>query len=133
MQAFSEMLLADQDRLESELMFEKAHQGAVVEKYETWAVADRLMQSFVPGTLSAPIHSFWAEQTLAQGYGETDWLAHTKNKSGSTINILPGDHYTFVFGSNARSIGRALNDLLRAEPKDGERTSLSASESFRRS
>jgi hypothetical protein len=62
--------------------------------------------------LKAPIHSFWAEETIGQGYEAASWLPYSENTGCVAGPILPGHHMSFIMGEKGRRIGRALTGLL---------------------
>ncbi|MEJ0096570.1 MAG: amino acid adenylation domain-containing protein [Methylocella sp.] len=115
LQAFVDRLCVEQNDLDDVLGFSKPHQNLLLEIHRAMDIHNRLMMSFEPGLIKAPIHSFWAERTLAQGYDENAWLSYSENGPCCTIHILPGGHETFINGDNADTIARILSDVLCAD------------------
>jgi thioesterase domain-containing protein/acyl carrier protein len=111
-EVFADMLERGQDRLESEFDFENIHQEALRQIYTTMVVTNRMARQFTPKMLNAPIFSFWAQQTIAQGYDSSSWSPYSNDATYSNAEILPGRHSDFVTGENAHTIGRALSDRL---------------------
>ena len=111
-EAFADMLERGQDRLELEFDFENIHQEALRQSYTTMVVTNRMAKQFIPKMLNAPIFSFWAQQTIAQGYDSNSWSPYSNDATSSNAEVLPGRHSDFVTGENARVIGRALSDRL---------------------
>jgi thioesterase domain-containing protein/acyl carrier protein len=112
MAAFAGMLQAADPVLEAKWKFGVTDQEAFLRIHEMMVITDRAVQRFAPKPLKAPIHSFWAEETIAEGYEAASWLPYSENTGCAAGPILPGRHTSFIMGENARQIGRALNELL---------------------
>jgi thioesterase domain-containing protein/acyl carrier protein len=115
MAALAGMIERADPALEAQWDFALDDQGSLLRMHERMILAERV-QRFVPKPINAPIFSFWAEETLAEGHEPTSWWPYSNNDAQRTpVQILPGDHPNFIRESrNARAIGRALSDFLHS-------------------
>jgi amino acid adenylation domain-containing protein len=114
--SFVDMLTNNQHHLESEFLLDQRIQNLLLQTYQKVSLQYQqnrhLLDDFTPRLLIAPIHSFWAEQTLHDNPDTTTWQSFTRNKDSSITHVLPGGHKTFILGDNARAIAAVLNGLF---------------------
>jgi amino acid adenylation domain-containing protein len=108
------MLQREDAALEKHWNFRPSDQHALLRMHERMVLSDRVASQFAPQPLAAPIHSFWAEDTLAQGYEAHAWAPHTQ--AGGDVIVLPGNHMNFILGDNARRIAQLLGLLSQPGP-----------------
>ncbi len=68
---------------------------SIFEYFYSIKMAQQLMDEFVPETLQAPIHTFWAEESQDH-YDLKVWQGFTADSRHSTIHIVPGRHEKFL-------------------------------------
>ena len=73
-----------------------------------------LVNGFIPEKITAPIHSFWAEDTLSAGVDKKLWKKITSDSKNSTVQIFPGNHFTMLHNENVDMIAAKLNQLLKS-------------------
>lgn len=107
-----QMLYKEPEVLEKELGFGRAAQAFFMREYTVTRDNIYLASGFKPNLLAAPIHTFWAEQTLLEGVDGTAWQPFTSAAERGAMHVLPGRHISFAFGENAVEIAQIVNSLM---------------------
>ncbi|MES2295470.1 MAG: amino acid adenylation domain-containing protein [Pseudomonadota bacterium] len=111
--ALVEMMQERPGELAAQLNIDPLLQAEIIDKHRSMNENIELANGFAPPLLSAPVHCFWAEQTVAQGCDVEAWRAFSREPQACTHHVLPGNHGQFVFGDNAPAIARRLASLMQ--------------------
>jgi thioesterase domain-containing protein len=111
--ALVEMMQQRPGELAAQLNVDPLLQAEIIDKHRSMNENIQLANRFAPPLLAAPVHAFWAAQTVTQGCDVAAWRAFSRDREGCTEYVLPGNHGQFVFGDNARAIAELLATLMR--------------------
>ena len=98
--------------------FDRSWQDVFVRGYRTLRRNADLARDFVPPSLAAPLHCYWAQATLDEGADSTCWQG--VSQSSTSHCVVPGGHLNMIYERNAHVLARALEAMLTMAPLQTE-------------
>ncbi|MBY0574146.1 MAG: hypothetical protein K2P84_10730, partial [Undibacterium sp.] len=108
----SDLLRAEPEYLETEFGFDQALQVFLMQKHHALNRNSQLLLNYSAKKVAAPVHLFWAEDTVQSGADVDAWNNYIDDKDGSSQHFLPGKHVSFVMGESLQIIAKAMRHYL---------------------